>query len=378
MKVLFTAFKYDPIATKSNSTASYHFYNAIKEKNHNVKIIGPYDEPLHFIERVLNKVYKSSNNWNYIKYKWTNTIKACRELNDIDKKWRPDIIFSLTPSPFAFYKGNTPIILRTDTTFLGMYQQAKKFLKHDPIMLKQMVWLEKKAFSKCKIVITHSRWSRGVLMKSYGVNPNKISYFPNPAPINSTTNKKVISRKRNDHGKTIKLLTVGRDFNRKGIDIAIKVVNQLNDIGVSSKLMIVGLNGKNGIHHKFFGEYNKANRSQFKTYKNFFMDSHLLLHPARFDASPIVTSEASTFGLPTITNDSGGLATSVKHNVSGIIVPKNSCYNIYVSEIKRLFQNPEKYYSLCQTTRKRYEQCLNWKVAGKKLESIFNYALNNK
>ena len=71
------------------------------------------------------------------------------------------------------------------------------------------------------------------------------------------------------------------------------------------------------------------------------MDLHLLLHPARFDASPIVTSEASTFGLPTITNDSGGLATSVKHNVSGIIVPKNSCYNIYVSEIKRLFQNPE-------------------------------------
>ena len=57
---------------------------------------------------------------------------------------------------------------------------------------------------------------------------------------------------------------------------------------------------------------------------NFFHKAHLLLHPARFDASPIVTSEAAAFSTPTITNNSGGIATSVKHGVSGIVLARKS------------------------------------------------------
>lgn len=378
MKVLFTAFKHNPVGLKSISTASYQFYSAIKNNNHEIKVIGPYDELLHPLERVLNKIYKSSNKWNYLKYKWTNTIKACRELNEIDEKWKPDLIFSLTPSPFAFYKGQTPIIFRTDTTFLGMHQQANKYLKQDPIMLKQMVWQEKRAFSKCNMVITHSKWSKGVLIKSYGLNPKKISYFPNPALVNNINHKKIIAKGSNYSNQIIKLLTIGRDYDRKGIGIAIKIVNELNKEGVPSRLMIVGLNGKNGRNHKFFGEYDKANRTHLENYKNFFIDSHLLLHPARFDASPIVTSEASAFGLPTITNDSGGLATSVKHNVSGIVVPKNSNSAEYVAAIKNLLLKPDQYRLLRQLTRERYKKSLNWEVAGEKLERVFNYAIGKK
>ena len=378
MKVLYAAFKHNPTGIKSSSTASCQFYNAIKNKNHEIKTIGPYDESLYFLERALNKIYRSSNKRNYLKYKWTNTIKACKELNRIDKEWKPDVIFSLTPSPFIFYNGKTPIIFRTDTTFLGMNQQAQRYLKHDPIMLRQMVWQEKRALSKCRRVITHSKWSKHILTKAYGINSKKISLFPNPAAMqNIQKDEMPDARKSKNLKKIITLLTVGRDFHRKGIDIAIKIVNKLNKVGLPSKLQIVGLSGENGRFHKYFGEFDKADEEQFVSYKTFFKDSHLLLHSARFDASPIVTSEASAFGLPTITNDCGGLATSVKHNVSGIVLPKGSKPDNYVDTIQKLLVNPERYYALCQSTRKRYEKSLNWEVAGDRLETILNHAIKN-
>ena len=86
-------------------------------------------------------------------------------------------------------------------------------------------------------------------------------------------------------------------------------------------------------------------------------------------------AEAAAFGTPTITNNTGGLGTSVLDGVSGIVLPKGSPPEAYVRAITDLVNDPERYQRLCQTTRERYEKELNWDVAGKRLVTILEEAV---
>ena len=90
-----------------------------------------------------------------------------------------------------------------------------------------------------------------------------------------------------------------------------------------------------------------------------------------------MTSEAAAFGIPTITNNSGGLSTSVKNGISGIVLPQGSTPDAYANIIIGLMKNPKNYFDLCKTTRLRYEKELHWGVAGKKVNKIFNECIKH-
>ncbi len=110
---------------------------------------------------------------------------------------------------------------------------------------------------------------------------------------------------------------------------------------------------------------------------NWYRWADILIHPARYEAAGIVPSEAAAFGVPTITNDTGGLATTVADGISGIVLPKNSPAEAYVQAIQELVASPERYRSLCETTRLRYERELNWDVAGQRVADILRQVVQD-
>ena len=249
-----------------------------------------------------------------------------------------------------------------------MHVQGSEFLRHGTVALNICIWQERRAFQKCIRVITHSIWSKEVLVKDYGLPPDMVEIFPNPSALPLQVVPNDFSPKPLE--KPVKLLLVGRDYRRKGIDIAIEIVEQLNRSGISAHLTVCGVSGESRQYVDFVGPFKKSEPKQLQMYIALYKQAHILLHPARFDPSPIVTAEAAAFGIPTITNNTGGMATSVKHGVSGIVLPKGSPPESYVQAITDLINDPERYYALCRSTRKRYEEELNWEVAGKKLVAI--------
>jgi len=80
-----------------------------------------------------------------------------------------------------------------------------------------------------------------------------------------------------------------------------------------------------------------------------------------------VCSEAAAFGVPTITNASGGLATTVEDGVSGIVLPMQSQAERYVESIRELVSDPDRFERLRITTRQRYEKELTWEIAGDRI-----------
>jgi glycosyltransferase involved in cell wall biosynthesis len=163
---------------------------------------------------------------------------------------------------------------------------------------------------------------------------------------------------------------VGRDYKRKGIPIAIDVTKQLNENGIPTELTICGLTGDPDGPVRFAGLFRKSIPEELKQYADLYRQAHLLIHPALFEAAGIVPAEAAAFGVPTITNDVGGLATSVAHDISGIVLPGHSPAPAYVEAITGLFRNPEGYRRLSVGARHRYESEQNWEVAGKRVMKI--------
>jgi glycosyltransferase involved in cell wall biosynthesis len=82
--------------------------------------------------------------------------------------------------------------------------------------------------------------------------------------------------------------------------------------------------------------------------------------------------------VPTLTNASAGLPTTVKDHVSGIVLPKGSPAEAYVEVIQHYLANRDEYNRLCQTTRQRYEAELNYDAVGTKIFQLLKDAAEGK
>ena len=83
------------------------------------------------------------------------------------------------------------------------------------------------------------------------------------------------------------------------------------------------------------GLYRKTITEELAGYVANYQWANFLIHPARFEAAGIVPGEAAAFGVPTITNAAGGLATTVADGISGVVLSKGSPPKAYVDVVLR-------------------------------------------
>lgn len=116
------------------------------------------------------------------------------------------------------------------------------------------------------------------------------------------------------HGGPVNILFSGVEWERKGADIAIDTVKELNRKGVEAKLFLVGIKEEN-IPEKYkniscvdyIGFLNKNIPEQYQKLITIMGRCNLFLLPTKAECAGIVLCEASAFGLPIFTFDTGGL-----------------------------------------------------------------------
>lgn len=371
MKILYAAYRHSPSNIDLASSADYFFYHALQDIGAEIAILGPFQNRPVLPEEAFRRIYTKITKKKYAKFPLSLAWHTSQALNRFEEQYKPDAVFTMFPPLLVFYRGKAPCVYRLDTCFLGWQRQYPQFGK---LGLAISLWEEKRVFMKCAQVITHSEWTRNILIQDYGVASEKIAVFANPAAIPAESIPKTIDIGQWKQLKCpIRLLTVGRSYHHlKGFDIAIEIVAMLNDRGVPAELTIIGDGEKSIPFTRYIGRFQKSVPEQLTQYLELYQQAHFLLHPARFEGAGIVPSEAAAFGTPTLTNAIGGLATTVLDGVSGIVLPALSPAEAYVEAVIGLIKNPERYYALCASTRKRYETELNWAVAGKQLGDIFH------
>lgn len=367
MKVLYDAFKHDPRNPDLASGVDHGFYNAILQGGFDVRIQGPLSRRTVLVERALKRWYNRWTGKRYAKFPMSWVWRAGKALNRVERSWKPDVVFTIFPGSLVSYRGKAPCIYGQDLSFLNWQKNYPEF---GNLALRLCVWQEKRAFAKCSRIITHSENARQALMQMYGIEPERIEMFPLPCALPKDAVPRTLENGDERLDTPLRLLLVGRDYRRKGIDVAIETARQLNASGTPADLTVCGTNGSRHPHVRFVGPYRKSDPEQLKQYVELYRQSHFLLHPALFDASPTVPSEAAAFGTPTITNDTGGCGTSVADGESGVVLPKGSKPEAYARVIVDFLRNPRRYQELRISTRKRYQRELNWDVAGKRVREI--------
>ncbi len=372
IKVLYVAYRYDPLDPNQGSGADFQFHSAIVKEGFDVEILGPFDDPPCVLERRVRQIYNRYTSKRYPKFPISLAKLTSKALNEATVSIKPDVIFTRFPPSLIYYTGSIPCVYRTDAVQLGL----REYGQYGNLGIKFGIWQDKRALRNCHRIITHSTWNRDLLVSGYGVSKKKVVLFPNPAalpskvfPESQTINFKKLS-------SPLRLLFVGRDARRKGLDIAIEVVNLLNQNGIPTQLVVCGLNGKRQPTITYVGNFDKNDAAQLSKYVELYQNSHFLIHPARFDPSPIVTAEAAGFGVPTITNDVCGISTSVKNGVSGIVLPGHSLADKYVEVIQRFLKFPDEYNRLCVSTKLRFDFELNWNAASKKVAYVLSNISN--
>jgi len=367
MRVLYAAFRHDPRDPDASSGTDFNYHSALLREGAEVKLVGPFSGPGALPERLFRRVYRAVTGKNYAKFLLSNVLAASRALNHAERTLKPDLVFSVFPCSLVFYNGAAPCVYRLDTSFIGWQEGYPTFGR---LGLRLGVWQERRALNRCAKVLTMSDWSKRILTDRYGVPSPAIAVMPNPSALPSAAVPRAIDFLPKRIEMPVRLLLVGRDYRRKGIPIAIEVARRLNEKGVPTDLTICGLAGEPDGPVRFAGLFRKSVPEELRAYADLYRQAHLLIHPALFEAAGIVPAEAAAFGVPTITNDVGGLATAVAHGVSGVVLPGHSPAEAYVEAITKLVRCPGEYTRLSVGARKRYEEEQNWEVAGRRVMKI--------
>lgn len=374
MKILYTTGKYSPLKHDDGSGTDFRLFHAIQDQGVELEYIGPFNDALALPERAYRKIHAIFTDKRPAKYSSAMLREGSAKLAEAVQRFKPDAIFSKNLTSMVRYRTDLPFVYMVDSTVAAFNRDWPTFSRFENW---RMIRWEQHVVDQATRIITRSDWTKDSLVNDYGFPAEKIHIVYNASSLpDSVTPANPVF----DHVDflPVRLLFVGKVQNLKGIDIAIEVVNQLNSSGIPAELRVVGSSGQDQPHVHYLGLFKKSYPDQLQQYAEQYRWPHFLIHPARYDAAPIVTTEAASFGVPTLSNAVGGIASTVKHGVSGIVLPADSPAAEYVKVIQYYIENPAEYLALRRSTRDRYEQELNWAAAGKKIVEIIRQAVEEK
>lgn len=298
---------------------------------------------------------------------------------DILEVEKVDVLFVPIGSPFI-YNLNTskPIITMSDANPHALYDYYDDYKNLWSFNKKQGNHIEKVALERSVKIIYSSDWVKNDTIDYYKIPKEKIIVIELGANIN---NKDVdlISIKK-EKSDTLHLLFSGVDWVRKGGDIAVDTCSLLNEIGIKSIISIIGIReipdsciGKEYVN--FIGFLNKNVQSEYDKFISIIQQSDILLLPTKAECAGIVFAEASAFGIPSFTYDTGGTSNYIENGVNGYRLSLNCTAIDFANKIQRTIETNE-----LELLKKgcffMYRNKLNWDIWKQKTNKVIKEILN--
>lgn len=279
-----------------------------------------------------------------------------------------DFIFSPSSIPLAYLETDKPKVFFTDATFASMINYYPDFKNLGKRYIKEGMGLEKRALDSCQLSVYASQWAANSAINDYGADPDKVKVLPFGANIHTRNKQEEVEAFiKNRDPKECRILFLGVDWERKGGDIVLTAVKQLNAMGLPTHLDIVGIS-KLPVDNlppyvTDHGRISKATPEGLKKIEDLIKSSHFLFVPSEAEAFGIVFCEAMAFGVPAISRKTGGITSIIKNDFNGIILDYNSPPEKYAHHIFNLFGNKHKYEEIALNAFRDFETRLNWETS---------------
>lgn len=277
-----------------------------------------------------------------------------------------DFVFSPSTLPLVYLETDKPLTICADATFQSMLDYYPSFTGLGRVQWKFSEDAERRVLQRASLLIYPSKWAAESAISHYGVAEERVVVQPSGANFGARNRREdamrwIFSR----HPGEIRLLFVGKHWNRKGGEIAFDTMRLLRDSGVRSRLDIVGCappehaaSHENVRVHGFLCIGDEAQR---KKLESLFAQAHFLLLPSRAEAYGMIFCEANAFGVPAISTDTGGISTIIRDGINGYKLPLEAGAVEYATLIAEIAGDTVRYQNLAQSSFGEFESRLNWK-----------------
>lgn len=368
----------DPHDRRSWSGTDYSMARTLQKHCGDVVPLGPLRPPEALAAKLIKRGFRLVGAPTYLD---THTMFVSRKLGRMVRKRLDrdtcDVIFApACSSAIAHLDTKIPIVYLSDATFHIMINYYHEFTSLFPPIARSGDKIERLAIGRARRLIYPSTWAARSAVTHYGAQSDHVHVIPFGANLEAPPGRDraltTPSRGR------CRLLFVGGHWERKGGALAFETFLDLKRRGIDSTLTVVGCRPPAGIQHPdltvipFLNKNVPAERTRLDT---IFLDSHFLLLPTRAECFSIALCEASAFGLPVVSTDTGGLSELVRTGANGFLLPLDAAADRYAALIGDLFGDVDRYAALRRSSRDEFESRLNWDAWGLAVKRVFEGAV---
>lgn len=286
-----------------------------------------------------------------------------QNLRELEHDWDCAIVIdSFEVLPFLHL--GIPIIYVSDCTKTQLIEFAYSgYEKFSPQAERQIVDLEKQAYARASLLAFSSKWAASSAIEKYGVPQEKTRHVLFGASIDQVpTFEEACTRGPWQDSDRCELLFLGVDWNRKGGDIALNVVRELNRMGLRSRLTICGVRPDIDQNEQvqFVPFLDKHKPEELRKLKDLLCKSSFLLLPTQAECFGVVFCEAFAHGLPPVSCQVGGVPEIITHGENGFVLDRDAKPAEYANLIYESFTDEKSYLSLRRSARESYDSTYNW------------------
>ncbi|HEY5743902.1 MAG TPA: glycosyltransferase family 4 protein [Terrimicrobiaceae bacterium] len=250
-----------------------------------------------------------------------------------------DLIFSPGTESIAYLRTSKPIVFWTDAPFAAMLDYYPWYCGLSSAARRDGLECDTLALRHSRLAIYSSAWAANSAIEQHGADPAKIRVLPFGANLESALTSEeleLLIPKRQQ--SPWRFLLVGVDWKRKGADIALEVVNELNRRGFPSELVVAGCQPPNSAdafspYLRLEGFLDKRTRSGQVRLSALYHSALFYFMPSRAEAYGIAYCEANAFGLPCLATNTGGVRSLIQDGLNGHCFASDQSISAYADFI---------------------------------------------
>ncbi|MGH7943758.1 MAG: glycosyltransferase family 4 protein [Opitutaceae bacterium] len=376
MRIAFLASEFlDPDTPRSWSGLPFFMRHAIESAGIETVTLSPVDTRQ--AERLVRFLYwRWMRGRRYLKYCDHALLKShARQYERGLAGIAVDAVFSPSTWPLAYLETDLPTVFWTDACFAGLLDFYHSFTDIAPPSVTAGHVIEQLALDRCARALYSTDWAAGTTQRHYVIPESKVSVVPFGGNLLEPPSLQEATQMVRERPLTpCRLLLVGVDWKRKGVDIAVDAVKALSAAGLDCRLTIVGCSPPAGRSLPacvdvipFISKVTSEDRQRLN---EIYARSHFFVMPTRAEAFGVVFAEASAFGVPCLATAVGGLPSVVKNGVNGQLFPLNANGDDYADWILNLLKTPARYQEFALRAAQHAAAHLSWKVAGQQVATI--------
>lgn len=369
------------------SGLNYNIAVSLRSRGIEVIPIGPLASPWRsFVSKVRAAIMTALTGQRFL---WTRDVRllryyariAARRIKDVEC----DVIFSPGTEPIAYLPPSVglPIVCWTDAPFGAMINYYPWYHRLAPLCVKEGMECDRRALGRALLAVYSSSWAADLAIERHGVCRDRVRVIPFGANLDSAASGSSV-RSLVESRLTFpwRFLFVGVDWERKGADLVLAVLTELNRLGYPSQVSIVGcMPPAHALPLPDFvrieGFIDKRTEAGRRRMSDLYRATTFFLMPSRAEAYGVVFCEACAHGVPSVTTATGGIPTIIRDGYNGRLLPLDASIADYANAILAAAE-PKVYSQLCSDAVLAYEEELNWEVSSRRLIAQIEGALQRE